>query len=135
MKNKVLYALWGGLFILCAALGFIPNPQGMARNFLTVLAVVFFVPPGILLYRAARGKDRDTLKLIRNLSAASLAVTLVVLVLNFLSVATTEAVGDFFYGLLVILSSPMVCSGIWVLSMFLWACLLMASLSALKKKN
>jgi len=30
--------------------------------------------------------------------------------------------------MLVIVSSPMVCSGNWALSLFLWACLLVASL-------
>lgn len=133
MKNSVLYMLWAGLFILCAVLGFIPNPQGALRNCLTVLAVLFFVPGGVLTYRAAKAGDRDGLKLIRNLSAASLAVTLAVLVLSFATVAASEGVGNFVYGLLVILSSPMVCSGIWVLSMFLWACLLMTSISQLKK--
>ena len=28
MNKKLLYVLWSGLFILCAALGFLPEPEG-----------------------------------------------------------------------------------------------------------
>ena len=31
MKKKSLFALWGGLFLLCAGLGFIPEPAGAVR--------------------------------------------------------------------------------------------------------
>ena len=53
MKNHTLFALWGGLFALCAVLGFIPNPDGALRIVLTLLSVVFFVPGGLLLCRKA----------------------------------------------------------------------------------
>ena len=134
MRKKTLFALWGGLFILCAVLGFIPEPGGFARGLLTALSVVFFLPGGVLLYRAKRGKDRATAVLIRNLSVASLGLTLLILLANFLSFGAPDAVGDGLYAVLVILSSPMVCSGYWLLSLFLWACLLVASLDILKKK-
>ena len=58
---------------------------------------------------------------------------MVLLVANFLSALGSVTLGDVLYGMLVIVSSPMVCSGYWVLSLFLWACLLMSSLSQLKK--
>ena len=133
MKKKTLYALWGGLFILCAGLGFIPEPQGVGKTLMTLLAVAFFVPGGLLLYKAGQESDRPTLLLVRNLSALSLGFTLVLLVANFLSALGSVTLGDVLYGMLVIVSSPMVCSGYWVLSLFLWACLLMSSLSQLKK--
>ena len=134
MNKKALFALWGGLFILCAALGFIPEPTGFAKGLLTALAVAFFVPGGALLYRAKRQKDRHTAAAVRNLSAASLGLTLLMLVANFLSLGAGKAVGDGLYAALVILSSPMVCSGYWLLSLFLWACLLAVSLEILKEK-
>ena len=134
MSKKALFALWGVLFILCAGLGFIPEPAGFGRGLLTVLAIVFFIPGIMLLYRAKRQKDRETVTLIRNLSAASLGLTLLMLVANFLSLGVGEAVGDALYAVLVIVSSPMVCSGYWLLSLFLWACLLVVSLEILKKK-
>ena len=134
MKKSTLYGLWAGLFIICAGLGFIPEPTGAARIILTALSLLFFVPPAWLLYGAAKEKDTHTLQLVRNLSGLSLALTLAGLVLNVLSALSSELLGNMAYYLLVILSSPMVCSGYWAVSLFLWACLLMVSLQQLKKK-
>ncbi len=128
MKNKTLYLIWGGLFILCGLLGFIPEPVGFLKGLLVALSVIFFVPGWVLLYR---GQARA----VRNLSAVSLAVTLFLLVLNFLSGRAVQAAGEFLYGLLVFFSSPMICSQYWVLSLFLWACLLMTGISNLKKEK
>lgn len=137
MTKKTLYVLWGVLFILCAGLGFIPGfsaeVQTGVQMILTLLSVGFFVPPAWLLYRAGKERDAHTLKLVRNLSALSLGLTLLALVLNFLSVLSSQVLGNILYSILIMVSTPMVCSGYWVLSLFLWACLLMVSLSALKK--
>ena len=124
MKVKILYALWAALFILCAGLGFIPEPAENLQILLTLVSLLFFLPPAVLLYRA----DPMTARLIRNLSALSLGTTLVLLVLNFLTVFSSEKTGQVLNNVLTIVSSPMVCSGHWALSLFLWACLLMASL-------
>ena len=126
MKNKTLYLIWGGLFILCGLLGFIPEPVGFLKGLLVILSVAFFVPGWVLLYR---GQARA----VRNLSAVSLGVTLFLLILNFLSGRAVQAAGEFLYGLLVFFSSPMICSQYWVLSLFLWACLLMTGISQAKK--
>lgn len=134
MSKKFLYALWGGLFILCAGLGFIPEPSGAAEVLMTVLSLVFFVPPALLLYRAGREEDRNTQKLVCCLSVLSLGLTLVLLVLNFLTVFRSEFVGNVLHYILVIVSSPMICSGHWAMSLFFWACLLMVSLGQLRKK-
>ncbi len=135
MNQKILYALWGGLFVLCAGLGFIPEPEGALRVVLTILSVGFFLPGALLLYQAQKGADRNAQRLIRNLSALSLGLTLALLVLNVLSALLSEMAGDVLYAMLIIVSSPMVCSGYWVLSLFLWACLLMGSLRGLRKKD
>ena len=134
MKKQVLFGLWAGLFSVCAALGFIPSPAGSVRTVLTLAAICVFIPPTVLMFDAARADDRQTLALIRNLSAASLGGTALLLVLNFLSVLGSETLGNFLYSVLVVVSSPMVCSGSWGLSLFLWACLLMVSMKHLKKK-
>ena len=76
MKNKTLYLIWGGLFILCGLLGFIPEPSGFLKGLLMALSMIFFIPGWILLYRGQA-------KAVRNLSAVSLAVTLFLLILNF----------------------------------------------------
>lgn len=132
MRKKVLTALWAGLFILCALCGFIPEEQ-VPGWLLTVAALLFFLPPVLLLLGADREGDTHTLKLIRNLAASSLLLTLLLLVLNFLSVMRSPVLGDILYRMLIIVSSPMVCSGYWAVSLFLWACLMMAAIGLLKK--
>jgi len=125
MKKSHLFALWGVLFVLCAALGFLPESNG----WMTAVSVLFFLPPALLLYKG----DRNTVLLVRNLSALSLGVTLLTLSLNFVLAVSTEALGNILHTILVIVSAPMLCSGYWVLSLFLWACLLMGSLKLLKQ--
>lgn len=129
MNKKSLYALWGFLFILCAGLGFIPEPAGALKTLMTLLAIACFLPPAVLLY-CADSADRT---LIRNLSALSLGLSLVLLIANFLSAYASDTLGTILYYILVTVSSPMICSGHWAMSLFLWACLLMASLKDPRK--
>lgn len=135
MKKSTLCLLWGGLFIVCAGLGFIPEPTGGLKILLTCLSVAFFIPPALLLYTALREQDSATIAVIRNLSIASLVLTIAALVSNFLCLMASEAVGNVLYAILVIVSAPMVCSQYWALSLFLWACLLMVSLPQKTKKT
>lgn len=129
MNSKTLFILWGILFAVCAGLGLIfeaPGALGM------VAGCSFFLPPALLLYRARKAGDRNCIKLIRNLSLSSLTLTLVLLVANLFTALGSETLGKLLHILLGILSAPMFACGYWVLSLFLWACLLMASLSSLK---
>ena len=128
MKNRILYVLWGALFILCAALGFIPEPTGAGRLLLTLVSLLFFLPPAMLIRGAKKAGSRSQLALMRNLSALSLGLTAVLLILNFLTAFRSETLGNILHAVLVVVSSPMICSGHWALSLFLWACLLIASL-------
>jgi len=130
MSKRFLYALWALLYILCAGLGFTPDPGWIK----TALAAVFFLPPAVLLVEAKRQGDRDTVCLIRNLSVWSLSLTLVTLTLNFVLAVGSEKLGNLLHYVLVVISTPMICSGYWVLSLFFWSCLLMGSLKATKKK-
>lgn len=127
MKHRGLFALWGGLFILCAGLGFIPEPAGVLQNLLTLLAVACFVPPVVIIWQERREEDSPERKLVRNLSALSLGLTLVTLVANFLTAISSETLGTVMHYVLVIVSSPMICSGYWAGSLFCWACLLVAA--------
>lgn len=129
MTRKILYALWAVLFSLCAGLGFIPEPEGFVRSLLTAAALSVFLPPALLLYR---GNASDA-KLIRNLSALSLGLTLVLLVLNFLAAFSSDTLGLVLHHILTVVSSPMICSGHWAMSLFLWACLLIASVKQLHR--
>ena len=133
MNKKLLYALWGCLFILCAGLGFIPEPEGSVQILLTILSLLLFLPPALLLQQSGKRGNLHTVKLIRNLSALSLGLTLVLLVLNFLTAMRSEFLGSVLYYILVIVSSPMICCGHWAMSLFLWACLLTASWKQLKR--
>lgn len=135
MKDSKLYALWGVLYILCGLLGFIREPNGFVMAVLVLLAVAFFVPGAMLLYRGYKAQNTRTIKIIRNLSLGWLGLTLVLLVANFLTAGAAEVTGDLLYGFLVILSAPMYCGQFWIMSLFLWACLLMSSLSCLKKRK
>lgn len=135
MNQKKLLALWAVMFILCAGLGFIPGPMGGLKVLMIAAAVAFFIPPALLIRNAVARKRpyRDMLLLIRNLSLFSLIATTVVLLLNFLSVTWPRFVGDGLYGLLVVISTPMICGQYWLISLFLWACLLMVCLKNLRK--
>lgn len=132
-RNNQLYSSWGILFILSAALGFIQEPQGLLKALLVLLGVGFFVPGGLLLYYAAEEKDMATMRCVRNLSLISLCTTFALLLANFYAFFLTEAAGEYLYGLLVIISAPMMCSQFWAISLFLWGCLLMTALSLLHK--
>lgn len=134
MDNGILLALWGGMYILCCVLGFVSPVDSFSRIFMTVLSVLFFLPPALLVWQAKKKKDDKTLRLVRRISGLSLGLTTVTLVANFLSVlARSELVGTVLHWLLGIVSVPMLCSSAWLLSLFCWACLLFASGKKRKK--
>lgn len=127
MKKSTLLLIWGILYIICAGLGFIPEPQGMVRAMLFLVSLLFFLPPAVLLYRGKTQGDRDAVRLVRWLSAGSLALTLVMLCGNILAALGGAALGSIMHILLGLVSAPMFCSNFWVVSLFLWAVLLITS--------
>ena len=135
MNKTSYFALWAGLFILCAGLGFIPEPQGALKWLLVALSVGFFVPPFLLVDRAGKENDRMALELTRNLAAVSLLLTVAAIIANFFTVMGSDALGNALYAVLVIVSTPMICGQYWVLSLFLWACLLYFAMDKLKKRK
>ena len=136
MNRKTLYVLWGILYILCGALGFVTAAEGLLKAALILLALLCFVPPGILLYRAVRAGDIRQIRLLRNISGLSLLATLVMMVLNLaLAPSGSEALGDAMHVLLVMVSSPMYCIRNGLVSLFLWACLLMVGIRYSRKKK
>lgn len=125
MGKTTLHTLWAAFYILCACLGFIQERSPSLQALLTCIALLFFLPPAVLLYQAGRKKDKKELTLLRNLSAASLGLTLLGLVL---AIATApRATAEIFNVLLALVSAPMYCGYIWALSILLWACLFLAS--------
>ena len=135
MKKQNLYIAWGTLYVICAALAFIPEPPTVLAGIMVVLGVAFFAPPAMLLYWAYPRQKWGTVRLIRNLSYVSLGLTVAALILNVLSVGALEIVGNVLYGLLILVSTPMVCAQAWVVGLFGWACLLTVSRVLLKKEK
>ena len=132
MKSKTLYILWGGLFLLCAALGFVNTASTALQVLMTVLSITFFLPGALLLHLSKDTGNREIALLVRNLSAASLILTALLLIVNFLSVLAPKLLGDILHSILIVVSTPMICSGYWALSMFLWACLMICAIKILK---
>lgn len=128
MKKTVLFALWGGLFVISAALGLADNTKAGLW-----VSILFFLPPSLLLYDAGKAGDKSAVLLIRNLAALSLGLTLFLLILNVVFAVKSQAVGNFLHGILGVVSTPMLASGYWALSLFLWACLLMVGRKLAKK--
>lgn len=127
MKKRILYAAWAVIYILCVALGLIREPVGFGKALLVCVAVLFFLPGALLLYDGIRGGDRKAVLLVRGLAIASLSLTIIALAANIVSIGASTAVGDALYEVLDLVSAPMLCGQYWLLSMFLWACLLTGS--------
>lgn len=133
MKNKVLFVLWGCLYALCVGLGTVENPAGFGRVLLVLTSLIFFVPPGYLLYDGVKNGRRKRVLAIRVIAIVSLSLTLLLLVVNFLSVNAGAQTGRRVYELLNLVSAPMICGQYWAVSLFLWACLLWGSFAKAKK--
>ena len=123
MKQKTLYAIWGVLYALCCALGFLPQKGGI----LTVFSVLFFLPGVLILADAYKQQNQTALRTLRYVSLGSLVLTLALLAASFASAQGSLKLGDVLHYILGIVSVPMFCSSIWALSLFLWACLFIAS--------
>lgn len=128
MKKSTLYAIWGVFYSICAGMGFIPEPHGAVRVGMVVISLLFFVPPAVLLYHARKDGDNKTRRMIRNLAALSLVLTLVLLIVNILTAFSAQWVANTAHVLLVLCSAPMFCSTYWVAPLFLWAVLLFAAM-------
>ena len=127
MKKKLLYILWGCMAVLCIGLGTLETEDLLLQIPLAALSVMFFVPGGFLLYDAITGGDRKEVLRIRWISIASLALTVISLLAFTMTAAVGAAAADLLYDVLILVSCPMVCSQYWLISLFLWSCLLSAT--------
>lgn len=127
MKTKNLFLLWSGCYIVCLLLSFIPAPADFVRILFALISLLFFVPGGILLLRGRGRSDRVLLLRLRLISGLSLLLTAVMMLVNLLSITGSEALGKVMYVLLLLVSAPMTISFHWMLSLFLWACLFVAT--------
>ena len=134
-EKKKLYILWAALYGACALLSLIPNPPSLLAALMFILSMGFFVPGVILLYRALKAGDRQTVLRIRYLAIAWLAATAILLVLNIISVSADVALGKLLYYTMALISAPMISSQVWMLPVFIWACLLFAGFKKLPKEE
>ena len=128
MKKSIVYAIWAVLYCICVGLGFVPNPAGFGKGLLVLTSLIFFLPPAYLLWQAGKENNRKTVLVLRLLSGGVLLLSLVLIILNFMSVNWSAQTGLVVYVLLVMFTAPMACGQYWALSLFLWACILMITL-------
>lgn len=134
MKNtKHLWIIWAGAYVVCTVCAFFPVAAGALTGLFVLLSLGFFVPPAFLIYKAMQNKWPKVLRIVRNLSLLSLGLTLVMILLNFLSIQASQEWGLVLYWMLILVSTPMICSQVWVIGLFGWAVLLMTTLKYLKK--
>ena len=133
-KVRKLWIIWAAAYLICTVCAFFPVATGALTGLFLLLSLGFFLPPAFLIYEAVQNKRPKTLKIIRNLSTISLGLTLVTILLNFVAFGASKAWGLVLYWLLILVSTPMICSQVWVVGLFGWAMLLMTSLKFLKKK-
>ena len=134
-KIKKLWIIWASAYVICTVCAFFPVATGALTGLFLLLSLGFFVPPGFLIYEAVQSKRPKTLRMIRNLSIISLSLTLVTILLNFVAFEASRAWGLVLYWLLILVSTPMICSQVWVIGLFGWAMLLFTCLTYLKKKK
>lgn len=140
-QNKYIWlAIWAGMYVLCAVLGFLPPQEGANQALLVIMALLFFLPPALVIYRSWLDRDKKMLRLLRLVALVVLIATVTVLVINLLSVAlilvmpesAALIVGDILYYLLILVSNPMICGQYWGIGLVGWAVLLWSTIYALK---
>ncbi len=134
MKKIVYFISWAVLYAVCAGLSYITNPTALQKAAMLILALLFFVPGLLLLLQAKKTGNKKDVMLLRWICIAALSLTMVVLALNIASATWPAKVGQALYDLLIFVSVPMISSGQWFLSLFLWACLLFGTFPPKKKK-
>jgi uncharacterized membrane protein YgdD (TMEM256/DUF423 family) len=140
LNKYILLAIWVGMFILCAVLGYLPPQEGANKWLLVIIAVLFFLPPALTVYQCQKEKDGKLLRLVRTVSLVVLIATVALLVVNLLSIAlllvmpekTALIVGDVLYYALILVSTPMICGQYWGIGLVGWAALLWSSIFAEK---
>ena len=135
MSKRKLALSWYSLLLVCAILGFIPEPKGLLKYFCVAVSITPFIPAGLLLKWAKDRADYRTIRQVRNVSIISLCVTMVLFCLNVASVLMSELWGTILYVLLVIGSTPMICAQYWFIGLFGWACLMWGAITLLPRRK
>ena len=131
-KNAKLWIAWGSMYLLCTACGFINVTSGFLSGLFLLFSIGFFIPGGMLLWNGIKNSEHNTVKVVRILSILSLSLTVLMIILNFATARDSATVGAVMYWILILVSTPMICSQVWVVGLFGWACLLMGSIMKIK---
>ena len=99
--------------------------QGMDQPEKPEVDSITGLPPALCLYFARKSSDQKEARLIRNLSALSLGLTLLGLLLAILTAPMGGSLASAVNLFLSIVSAPMYCGSSWAVSLFFWACLLL----------
>ena len=134
MKEKILYCVWAAMYIVCVGLGTAEERGPFFVVLLGVLALLFFVPGFMLIYRGVSTDNKKILRRVRVISILSLLLTLVIMIVHILCFQANEETGKTLNDLLNLVSAPMYCCFWRGTSLFLWCCLLVSSFPRLWKK-
>ena len=122
LSYKTLYIAWAGMFALTVVLGFqFPEPESrLLQVVLILIALLFFLPPWVVLVKAKAEDQRFHVRLVGLLAVASIVLTVLLIILNIMSPMWSEAVGNALNAAMIVVSTPMVCSNFYVSSLFMW---------------
>ena len=135
MKQKCIYLLWLFVYIICVGLGTLYEDILVLQIFQGLFAVLFFVPPVLLVLEGLKAGQKKYLVQIRVISIVSLALTLAFMIANIAAVYASEAVGNTLNQIYILVATPMHCLPYGFISIFLWACLLMLTFPRLWKEK
>ena len=134
MKTRKYWLSWLYLYILCAVLAFLPEPEGFLRWLLLILTAVFFVPGFVLVYQADVRDRTEVVKLVKRVSIIALSVNVFMICVNIASPLLSDLWGTVLHYILITLCSP-IGTGSPALTLFGWACLMCYCISVLKKER
>ena len=133
VKEIISYCVWLCLYILCVGLGTIEEVEGIGKVLFILTGLIFFLPGAYLLYLGKKEQNKGIILRVRIASICSLVLTMIVFCANVIAVSADASVGRVLYDILGLVSAPMFCMQYWIVSIFLWACLLSASFTKPKK--
>lgn len=135
MKTKQYWLWWLYLYIFCAVLSFLPEPNGFFKWVFLLLGLVFFVP-GIVLVHQADIRDRlQVVKLVKKVSIIALIVDVFMICINIASTLLPDVWGTVLQWMLYVLASPMGCGQSPALTMFGWAFIMSYCIYVEKKER
>lgn len=131
MKEKIYYLFWLAMYIICVGMGTIGERSPFLHILLMVLAIAFFIPGLLLVTEGIKTNNIKILFRLRIVCICSLVLTLSLMVANIASVHAPLTVGNTLNQVYLIVAAPMHCCYYRVISIFLWACLLMGTIPKL----